>query len=694
MSEVWSTLIWPTSRAGEAVATLAHTQRFKLADIDITKTIDSFEANVGIERLAATLGLEAEPIEARYDEVEKLLIQSKGTILEVKVGSESGLLLVVKGGRRNLMLLTPDLKYQRVKTCAVTSLLRAPLEETLSPMLDQLQAALPSAQHSNVRQAIMAAHLAGMGIQIGWLLRLAPSASFLSQLWHSSLCSRALWAVAAYTLAYGLWICVWWLIGAAALEGRYDAGWWQAWVLLLVSIVGLQALSGWWQTQFLTGAAALLKRRLFYGALQLDQDKVRRQGAGQLLGQVFEAEAIESLALSGGLSAALALIELIVSLWILSYGAGGTIHAALLLLWLGLVTFFTWHYVGYRRTWTTSRLGLTHHLIEQMLGHRTRLVQQPMAQWHKGEDEALSTYNEASKNMDRWAIAITTLLPRGWLIVGLIGLGPALLSGGSTITLAIGLGGCLLAYAALQKCTQGVMQLAAATIAWDQIAPVFRAGRQNSLPVARPHVGTHNKTVFSAQDVVFRYHNQGQALLSGINLQINRGDRILLEGASGGGKSTLASLITGLRTAESGLLLLNGFDRQTLGDDWRQQAVNVPQFHENHILSETLAFNLLMGRSWPPTQVDLDEAEVLCHELGLGDLLGRMPSGLWQIIGESGWRLSHGERSRVYLARALLQHATLMVFDESFAALDPQNLERAIECVIKRAPSLIVIAHP
>lgn len=52
------------------------------------------------------------------------------------------------------------------------------------------------------------------------------------------------------------------------------------------------------------------------------------------------------------------------------------------------------------------------------------------------------------------------------------------------------------------------------------------------------------------------------------------------------------------------------------------------------------------------------------------------------------------ERSRVYLARALLQPAALMVFDESFAALDPENLVRAIDCVIERAPSLIVIAHP
>ena len=694
MSEDWSTLVWPSSRTSEAVTALAHATGLQATGKYATKTFDFSEIDPRIESIADALGLEAEPVETRYDNVETLLTQAKGTILGVMVAGEPSLLLVIKGGRRRLMLLTPDFRCRRVKTFAVRDLLRAPLEETMSPMLDQLLAALPSTHHADVQRAIMAAHLAGMGISVGWLLRLSPSSSFLSQLFHSDLCGRALWAVGAYTLAYGLWICVWLLIGAAALEGRYDIGWWQVWVLLLVSIVGLQALSGWWQTQFLTGAAALLKRRLFYGALQLNQDQVRREGAGQLLGQVFEAEAIESLALSGGLSAALALIELTVCLFVLAYGPSGTIHIVLLLFWLGLAAFLTYRYVGCRRAWTISRLGLTHYLIEQMLGHRTRLAQQSMVQWHKGEDEALAHYNEMSKKMDQWAVAVMTLTPRGWLIVGVVALGPALLSDSSTITLAVGLGGCLLAYAALQKCTHGVLQLAAATIAWDQIAPVFRAGRRTFLPAVLPHVGTPSNTVLVMQDVVFRYRTQGQALLRGIDLQISRGDRILLEGQSGGGKSTLANLITGLRIAESGLILLNGFDRQTLRDDWRQQAINVPQFHENHILSESLAFNLLMGRTWPPTTADVEEAKVLCRRLGLGELLERMPSGLWQIIGESGWRLSHGERSRVYLARALLQHATLMVFDESFAALDPENLERAVECVIERAPSLIVIAHP
>jgi ATP-binding cassette subfamily B protein len=64
------------------------------------------------------------------------------------------------------------------------------------------------------------------------------------------------------------------------------------------------------------------------------------------------------------------------------------------------------------------------------------------------------------------------------------------------------------------------------------------------------------------------------------------------------------------------------------------------------------------------------------------------------MVGETGWQLSHGEKSRLYIARALLQGAELIVLDESFAALDPENLRRALHCALARASTLFVIAHP
>jgi ATP-binding cassette subfamily B protein len=119
-----------------------------------------------------------------------------------------------------------------------------------------------------------------------------------------------------------------------------------------------------------------------------------------------------------------------------------------------------------------------------------------------------------------------------------------------------------------------------------------------------------------------------------------------------------------------------------------------PQFQENHVFSDTLAFNLLLGRRWPPLPEDLQDADAICRELGLGEVIDRMPSGFQQMLGESGWQLSHGERSRLFIARTLLQKAELVIFDESFGALDPENLYRALRTTLERAPTVLVIAHP
>ena len=453
------------------------------------------------------------------------------------------------------------------------------------------------------------------------------------------------------------------------------------------------------------GAGGLLKQRLLSGALRLEPDEIRHQGVGQLLGRVIEAEAVESLALSGGFLALVSGIELVMAALVLGTGAGGWLHALLLGGWVTCTCCIGWQYFWRRRHWTETRLGMTHDLVERMIGHRTRLAQEARERWHEGEDQALARYLELSGTMDRSGALLLALAPRGWLVLGLLGLAPAFVSGhGSPALLAVGLGGLLLAFRALQKLAAGLSHLAGAAISWAQVAPLFHAAArpevQGSPDFALASGSTrarsgNEQTVIEAHDLVFRYRDRGEPVLKGVNLRVSAGDRLLVEGPSGGGKSTLASLLIGLRRPESGLLLLNGLDRQTLGSaGWRRWVVAAPQFHENHVLTGTFAFNLLMGRRWPPQPGDVEEAEALCGALGLGDLLGRMPAGLLQMVGETGWQLSHGEKSRLYIARALLQGAELVVLDESFAALDPENLRRALGCVLDRASTLLVIAHP
>jgi ATP-binding cassette subfamily B protein len=289
-------------------------------------------------------------------------------------------------------------------------------------------------------------------------------------------------------------------------------------------------------------------------------------------------------------------------------------------------------------------------------------------------------------------------VPRGWLLIGLAGIAPAFISGqGSTAGLAVALGGILLGLGAFKKLAGGLANLVGAAIAWKQVALLFHAAARpqavGSPSIAIQDDGPRGLAVAEGHDLVFRYRDRGEPVLRRCTLRVAAGDRVLLEGPSGGGKSTLASLLIGLRTPESGLLLAGGLDRHTLGSDgWRRRVASAPQFHENHVLTGTFAFNLLMGRpDWRAS--DYAEAETVCAELGLGELLKRMPAGMLQMVGETGWQLSHGERSRLFIARALLQNPDLMILDESFAALDPENLHRALECVLRRARTLLVIAH-
>jgi len=372
------------------------------------------------------------------------------------------------------------------------------------------------------------------------------------------------------------------------------------------------------------------------------------------------------------------------------------LQPGLLLGWLIASGVVGWMYYRRNRRWTDVRLAMTHDLVESMVGHRTRLAQLAPDRWHEGEDEALERYLKASKVMDNSTVALTAIVPRGWLVVGLLGLAPAFVSGtDSSARMAIAVGGMLLAYRALRRLTAGAWQLAGAAVAWQRVSALYDAAtRPEVLGALSIPSRDREGAVVEAHDLIFRYPQRVEPVLHGCSLKISSNDRVVLEGASGGGKSTLVALLVGLREPNSGSLLIDGFDRATLGATaWRKRIAAAPQFHENHVLAETFMFNLFMGRRGALGPADLREAEEICRELGLGDLLERMPAGMLQMVGETGWQLSHGERSRLYIARTLIQKTELVILDESFAALDPENLQRAVECVVRRARSLLVIAH-
>jgi ATP-binding cassette subfamily B protein len=111
------------------------------------------------------------------------------------------------------------------------------------------------------------------------------------------------------------------------------------------------------------------------------------------------------------------------------------------------------------------------------------------------------------------------------------------------------------------------------------------------------------------------------------------------------------------------------------------------------VLLAPVAFNLLMGRAWSPSERDLQDAAAMCEELGLGPLVARMPAGLGQVVGETGWRLSQGERARLCLGRALLADHDILLLDEPLGALDPHTARTILDVVRRRARTLVVISQ-
>jgi ATP-binding cassette subfamily B protein len=702
--------LWPLASVDEALAELARRYGLAAKPVELHAlpadwADDRQKFSRWLETTAHVLGLEAEPSFTNYTEIDKLLDCAGPALLRVSVDHKNYLLVLLGRRRGKMAMLGPDRSVHHAPLAEIRALICAPMEAPLLPEIEQLLGAAGVAENhkTKTRQAILRERLSDAWIAGCWLIRLPLTQSLWQHARAAKLPGRFALFLVSYLVFYLLWIVSWWLVGKGALQGRIDLGWMQAWLLILLTLVPLQMLSKWLEGVAATGVGVLLKQKLLHGVLQLNPDEIRHQGAGQLFSRVAAAEILESFSLNGGFLGMLGLIELSLAAVVLAQGPAGATYLLLMIAWLALTAVLSWRFLRTRVRWANSFMRLSHDLVERMVGHRTRIVQESRERWHEAEDQELENYFAHTKTMDQTGVMPISFASRGWVIVGLAALAPSFIAGQiSPALLAIGLGGILLAYRAFHKIAESLAYFTGALVAWRQITALLQAASHSGAKQTFAALYSTNgeprrdrEMLVNAKDLFFRYRENSKPVLEGYNLQINRGERLLLQGPSGGGKSTLASILTGLRQPHSGLLLLNGLDWQTLGSEgWRRRIVSAPQFHENHVLTGTFAFNLLMGRRWPPGPEDLQEAEALCYELGLGELLQRMPAGLVQMVGETGWQLSHGERSRLYMARALLQNAELIILDESFAALDPENLQKAVQCAINRAATLMVIAHP
>lgn len=498
----------------------------------------------------------------------------------------------------------------------------------------------------------------------------------------------------------------WAAIGSLSLSGRAARGSLIGWALLSATATLAQLVATRFVGHFTIRSATALRQRLLEGALGLSPEALGHYGLGGLMVVAAQADSFVG-----------ALIALVVALLGVLTNAVSAI-AVLLVAPLPVVTLgsFAFFVVGAlatlpffaKRTAALQlrRIELTTDIVERMVGHRTRLIQQTASGWHDGEDEPLLRYAEETATLDRWTTRLNAL-PRLHYLLSLAIVFSLLVARPTADTLAISLGGMILSMATLGTVVAFVRSSAELYALWQAIRPIVDDVEQPPEPDAdveleaidRELEKTENaksgaSPIIELRNVSFAYPRRSQRVFEAASMKVLRGERVLVEGRSGGGKTTLAALLTGLRQPDAGVVLVRGLDQHTITEsELRRTIAAAPQFYKNHIFAQSLAFNLLMGRRWPPTPADLRDALKVTRALGLGPLLERMPSGLFQFVGDTGWQLSHGEKSRVYLARTLLQPHHVMILDETLGALDPDTLQRCLGVVLDRAPTLVVITH-
>ena len=188
----------------------------------------------------------------------------------------------------------------------------------------------------------------------------------------------------------------------------------------------------------------------------------------------------------------------------------------------------------------------------------------------------------------------------------------------------------------------------------------------------------------------FRYDGSDEWTLKNISLKARKGDVIALVGPSGGGKTTLVSLLPRFYDVSDGAILIDGTDIRNirLADIMRQIAL-VDQ--ETILFNDTIANNIKYGK----TDATESEVEAAARAAFAHDFIMEMPDGYQTNIGDRGVRLSGGQRQRLCIARAILKDAPILILDEATSALDTESeqmVQNALNNLMANRTTF-VIAH-
>jgi len=197
---------------------------------------------------------------------------------------------------------------------------------------------------------------------------------------------------------------------------------------------------------------------------------------------------------------------------------------------------------------------------------------------------------------------------------------------------------------------------------------------------------TFDETI-TLKDICFEYES-GKPVFEGLNLTINKNERVAFVGESGSGKSTLVDIIIGLYKPKSGVITIDSTPLALENlKNWRKKVGYIPQ--SVYLFDGTVAENVVFGREYSESKIKsaLKAANIL-------EFL-ETKEGLFTNVGEGGVMLSGGQKQRIAIARALYGDPEILVLDEATSALDGETERKIMEEIYEasRDKTLIIIAH-
>ncbi len=193
------------------------------------------------------------------------------------------------------------------------------------------------------------------------------------------------------------------------------------------------------------------------------------------------------------------------------------------------------------------------------------------------------------------------------------------------------------------------------------------------------------------RDVTFRYPSRPDTnVLKGIDMEIGKGQKVALVGASGAGKSTIVSLLMRFHEVDTGAILINGQDVR--GFDlfqYRKNFATVPQ--DVILFGGSIRENIAYGS---PEASD-EAIEEAARKANAMEFISRLKDGMDTIVGDRGLRLSGGQKQRIAIARAILKNPGILILDEATSSLDAESeslVQEALHTLMEGRTS-IIIAH-